>query len=51
MEFYTDDKDHKYVANQSLSGVDPKNNVISGDISINDSICAAKVNARVAFVG
>lgn len=36
LEFYTDDKDHKYVANQSLSGIDPKNNVISGDISINE---------------
>ncbi len=36
MEFYTDDKDHKYVANQSLSGVDPKNGVLSGDISISE---------------
>ena len=36
LEFYTDDKDHKYVANQSLSGVDAKSNVLSGDISINE---------------
>lgn len=36
LDFYTDDKDHKFVANQSLSGVDAKSNVLSGDIAINE---------------
>jgi len=35
LEFYTKDK-NQLSANQSLSGVDPKNAVISGDISISE---------------
>jgi hypothetical protein len=34
--FYTDDKDHRYVADQRLDGVDPKSSVLSGDISIDE---------------
>jgi hypothetical protein len=47
VEFYTDDKDKKYVANQSLSGVDPKNAVLSGDISINEDEGLTKGKAYV----
>jgi hypothetical protein len=36
MMFYTDDKDHRYVADQRLDGVDPKSSVLSGDISIDE---------------
>jgi hypothetical protein len=36
MEFYTNDKDKKFVADNRLEGVDPKTLVISGDISINE---------------
>jgi hypothetical protein len=36
MEFYTTDKDKKFVADNRLEGVDPKSTVLSGDISINE---------------
>ena len=36
MEFYTNDKDKKFVADNRLDGVDPKITVLSGDISINE---------------
>lgn len=36
MEFYTADKDKKFVADNRLDGVDPKSTVLSGDISINE---------------
>jgi hypothetical protein len=36
MEFYTNDKDKKFVADKRLEGVDPKATVLSGDISISD---------------
>lgn len=36
MEFYTTDKDKKFVADNRLDGVDPKSTVLSGDISINE---------------
>ena len=36
MEFYTNDKDKKFVADNRLDGVDPKTMVLSGDISINE---------------
>jgi hypothetical protein len=36
MEFYTNDKARKFVADNRLDGVDPKMTVLSGDISINE---------------
>jgi hypothetical protein len=36
MEFWTNDKDKKFVADNRLDGVDPKTVVLSGDISINE---------------
>ena len=36
MEFWTNDKDKKFVADNRLDGVDPKSTVLSGDISINE---------------
>jgi len=36
MEFYTNDKANKFVADNRLEGVDPKSLVLSGDISINE---------------
>jgi hypothetical protein len=36
MEFYTNDKAGKFVADNRLEGVDPKSMVLSGDISINE---------------
>lgn len=36
MEFYTNDKDKKFVADNRLDGVDPKTTVLSGEISINE---------------
>jgi hypothetical protein len=36
MEFWTNDKDKKFVADNRLEGVDPKITVLSGDISINE---------------
>ena len=36
MEFWTADKDKKFVADNRLDGVDPKITVLSGDISINE---------------
>ena len=36
MEFYTNDKASKFVADNRLEGVDPKSMVLSGDISINE---------------
>ena len=36
MEFWTNDKDKKFVADNRLDGVDPKITVLSGDISINE---------------
>lgn len=36
MEFYTNDKDKKFVADNRLDGVDPKTPVLSGEISIDE---------------
>jgi hypothetical protein len=36
MEFYTNDKDKKFVADKQLDGVDPKLAVLSGEISIDE---------------
>lgn len=36
MEFYTNDRDKKFVADNRLDGVDPKLTVLSGDISIDE---------------
>jgi hypothetical protein len=36
MEFYTNDKDKKFAADNRLEGIDPKLTVLSGDISINE---------------
>lgn len=36
MEFHTNDKDKKFVADTRLDGIDPKTPVLSGDISINE---------------
>jgi hypothetical protein len=36
MEFWTNDKDKKFVADNRLDGVDPKITVLSGEISINE---------------
>jgi hypothetical protein len=36
MEFWTNDKDKKFVADNRLEGVDPKITVLSGEISINE---------------
>jgi len=36
MEFFTNDKANKFVADNRLEGVDPKSMVLSGDISINE---------------
>ena len=36
LEFYTNDKDKKFVADNRLDGVDPKSPVLSGDISIDE---------------
>lgn len=45
--FYTDDKDHRYVADQRLDGVDPKSAVLSGDIAIDEDEGLAKGKAYV----
>ena len=42
MEFYTNDKNKKFVADNRLEGVDPKLTVLSGDISINEDEGLAK---------
>ncbi len=47
LEFYTDDKDSRYVADKQLDGVDPKNSVLSGDISINEDEGLAKGKSYV----
>jgi hypothetical protein len=36
MEFYTNDKDKKFVADNRLDGVDPKSQILSGEISISE---------------
>jgi len=36
MEFYTNDKDKKFVADKRIDGVDPKTPALSGDISIDE---------------
>ena len=36
MEFYINDKEKKFVADNRLDGVDPKTPVLSGEISINE---------------
>jgi hypothetical protein len=36
MEFYTDDKKARYVADQRLDGVDPKSPVLVGDVVISE---------------
>lgn len=45
--FYTDDKDHRYVADQRLDGVDPKSTVLTGEISIDEDEGLAKGKAYV----
>jgi hypothetical protein len=47
MEFYTNDKDKKFVADNRLEGVDPKSTVLSGDISINEDEGLSKGKAYV----
>jgi hypothetical protein len=47
MLFYTDDKDHRYVADQRLDGVDPKSAVLTGDISIDEDEGLAKGKAYI----
>jgi hypothetical protein len=42
LEFYTNDKDKKLVADNRLDGVDPKNAVLTGDIAINEDDGLAK---------
>ena len=36
MEFYTNDKDKKFVADKRIDGVEPKTPVLSGEISIDE---------------
>ncbi len=36
VKFFTADKDNNYVADQSLSGIDPKSSVLSGDLTISE---------------
>ena len=36
MEFYTNDKDKKFVADKRIDGVDPKTPALSGEISIDE---------------
>lgn len=47
MEFYTNDKDKKFVADNRLDGVDPKTTVLSGDISINEDEGLSKGKAYI----
>jgi hypothetical protein len=47
LEFYTDDKDKRYVADKQLDGVDPKSAVLTGDISINEDEGLAKGKSYV----
>ncbi|HEU4734171.1 MAG TPA: hypothetical protein VFT22_40045 [Kofleriaceae bacterium] len=47
MEFYTNDKDKKFVADNRLDGVDPKSMVLSGDISINEDEGLSKGKAYI----
>jgi hypothetical protein len=47
MEFYTNDKDKKFVADNRLDGVDPKTAVLSGDISINEDEGLSKGKAYI----
>lgn len=47
MEFYTDDKNKKFVADNRLDGVDPKTPVLSGDISINEDEGLSKGKAYI----
>jgi hypothetical protein len=47
MEFYTNDKDKKFVADNRLDGVDPKSTVLSGDISINEDEGLSKGKAYI----
>ena len=42
LKFVTDDKDRHYSADKQLEGVDPKSNVLSGDIAINEDEGLAK---------
>jgi hypothetical protein len=42
LEFYTDDKDKRFVADKRLDGVDPKTGVLSGDITIDEDEGLAK---------
>lgn len=36
MEFYTNDKDKKFVADKRIDGIEPKTPVLSGDITIDE---------------
>jgi hypothetical protein len=47
LEFYIDDKDARYVADQRLDGIDPKSSVLSGDITINEDEGLAKGKSYV----
>ena len=47
MEFFTNDKDKKFVADNRLDGVDPKTLVLSGDISINEDEGLSKGKAYI----
>jgi hypothetical protein len=45
LRFYTDDKEHRFVANQKLDNVDPKSSVLLGEISIDEDQGLAKGKA------
>jgi hypothetical protein len=47
MQFYTADKDHRYVADQRLDGIDPKSPVLRGDISIDEDEGLTKDKAYI----
>jgi len=47
MEFYTNDKDKKFVADKRIDGVDPKTPALSGDISIDEDEGLTKGTAYV----
>jgi hypothetical protein len=41
-EFYTDDKEHRYAADQRITGIDPKDPVLTGTIEISEDDGLAK---------
>lgn len=47
LEFYVDDKDQRYVADQRLDGIDGRSPVLSGDISITEDEGLSKGKAYI----